>query len=232
MNMAHENGAPDAGLDALAGGNVTPSTMPTERAAPSERTPLAERIIALPPPISMEAFRTKVKVKVAPAAAIVVAKRSTGDDLTRIRGIDAMLAGRLAAIGVSRFAQIATWDQSDVQTISQLLDLGRTISRQNWIEQAALLQGPAKPSVIADAVTPPVETVDVRAATDADAANDANDGSLGSDRGGRARRRGSDPAASSRACARGACISCARTIRPRTSRTNGAAARRGGGQSW
>jgi predicted flap endonuclease-1-like 5' DNA nuclease len=165
MNMAHENSAPESGLDALTGGNAATSTVPTADAAPS-RPPLSERIIALPPPKSMEAFRTKVKVKVAPNSSLVApvddpvtVKLSTGDDLTRIRGIDATLAGRLAAIGVAQFAQIATWEQSDVQTISQLLDLGRTISRQNWIEQAALLQGRATPRLTASVVAQPPRPV-------------------------------------------------------------------------
>jgi predicted flap endonuclease-1-like 5' DNA nuclease len=131
--MAHEIGALDARLDSIAG-------EPVAAAVPVQRTPLSERIVALPPPQSMEAFRTKVKVK-APATATLPTLH--GDDLTRIRGIDAALAVRLAAVGVNRFAQIAGWEQNDVQNLSQILDLGRTISRQNWIEQAALLSGPS-----------------------------------------------------------------------------------------
>ncbi len=140
--MAHENGAPYASSDTSPGDFRI--LAPGQDSGPGEvslqRATLSERIVALPPPKSMEAFRTKVKVK----APIPVQLSPGGDDLTRIRGIDTTLASRLAAIGVSRFAQIAAWAQTDVQNISQILDLGRTISRQNWIEQAALLSGPSQ----------------------------------------------------------------------------------------
>jgi predicted flap endonuclease-1-like 5' DNA nuclease len=132
--MAHDIGAPDQ----VAPDRDQPDSGAPDAAARNEqlplRSPLSERIVALPPPKSMEAFRTKVKVKPP-----VVVPTLAGDDLTRIRGISAVLGAQLKAVGVSRFEQIAAWDQSDVQNISKILDLGRTISRQNWIEQAALL---------------------------------------------------------------------------------------------
>jgi hypothetical protein len=62
------------------------------------------------------------------------------DDLTRIRGISAALARRLADLGTTRVSQIAAWRADDVRRIAEALGLGRTISRQNWIEQAALLE--------------------------------------------------------------------------------------------
>jgi hypothetical protein len=62
------------------------------------------------------------------------------DDLTRIRGVSAGLARRLVDRGVVRFAQIAAWSADDVRTIAANLELGREISRGNWIEQAALLE--------------------------------------------------------------------------------------------
>jgi predicted flap endonuclease-1-like 5' DNA nuclease len=161
--MAHDTGAADAPLtDAVAFDSaarpetvrsVVPATLrfdaltghvpefPAHSTSP-ERPPLAQRIVLLTPPtpakIVAEAFRTKVKVKPSEAdpGAAQVPRR---DDLTRIRGIDHELAGRLSTVGVTRFAQIAAWGRGDVQTISQTLALGRAISRENWIEQAALL---------------------------------------------------------------------------------------------
>ena len=62
------------------------------------------------------------------------------DDLTSIRGIDAGLAQHLASLGVTRFADIAAWRSDDVHNVSQALGISREISRQNWIEQAALLE--------------------------------------------------------------------------------------------
>jgi hypothetical protein len=65
---------------------------------------------------------------------------AASDDLTFIRGIDPALAQHLASLGVTRFADIAAWRPDDVRNVSQALGLTREISRQNWIEQAALLQ--------------------------------------------------------------------------------------------
>jgi hypothetical protein len=61
------------------------------------------------------------------------------DDLSLIRGIDADLAGKLEALGVVRYAQIAAWQREDVRRIAAALELGRQISQQNWIEQAEIL---------------------------------------------------------------------------------------------
>lgn len=61
------------------------------------------------------------------------------DDLTRIVGIDSELAQRLAAQGVHTFADMAAWRAADVARLAKELGLGRRISSENWIEQAALL---------------------------------------------------------------------------------------------
>lgn len=61
------------------------------------------------------------------------------DDLTRIRGITPAIAARLTAFGPVTYEKIAAWSADDVASIAQALDLGNKISRQNWIEQAALL---------------------------------------------------------------------------------------------
>lgn len=61
------------------------------------------------------------------------------DDLTRIRGVDADLAAKLRGLNVSAFAQIVGWTAAEVRLVSEKLGLGRQISAQNWIEQAAML---------------------------------------------------------------------------------------------
>lgn len=63
-----------------------------------------------------------------------------GDDLTAIRGITRTIAAKLETMGVVSFAQIAQWDFAQVQLVSTQLDLGRRVSKQNWIEQAAQLE--------------------------------------------------------------------------------------------
>jgi predicted flap endonuclease-1-like 5' DNA nuclease len=84
------------------------------------------------------------------------------DDLRRIRGISAIIARRLNAIGVTTFDQIAAWSAADVAFASKTLELGRAISRENWIEQAALLVRPrvrSEPGIAVAAQQPALQPV-------------------------------------------------------------------------
>lgn len=65
----------------------------------------------------------------------------TGDDLTRIKGLGPKLATLLESLGVSGFAQIAGWDEAEIDRIdAQLGAFAGRIRRDNWVEQAELLQ--------------------------------------------------------------------------------------------
>lgn len=73
------------------------------------------------------------------------------DDLTRIRGISRGLADKLNRMGITHYDQIANWSSTDIRSLSAALQLGQTIYRQFWIEQAARLvlrQRPADTNVI------------------------------------------------------------------------------------
>jgi predicted flap endonuclease-1-like 5' DNA nuclease len=70
---------------------------------------------------------------------IEVATPQVVDDLTRIAGIDAPTAGQLSARGVTAYAQIAAWSAADVAQISEALNIEHRVSKENWIEQAAIL---------------------------------------------------------------------------------------------
>lgn len=69
------------------------------------------------------------------------------DDLTSIRGISTAFAEHLASLGVTRYAEIASWRADDVRRVALALKPPSEISSQNWIEQAVLLErrkkGPA-----------------------------------------------------------------------------------------
>ncbi len=106
---------------------------------------------------SVDAKGTRAKAKAAPVTASLVQRIGEfkadhladpmtpfpHDDLTQIRGIGPRIAERLNLLGVARFEQIAAWTAIDVRRLSVILGLGRTISAQKWIEQAALLCGEA-----------------------------------------------------------------------------------------
>lgn len=104
------------------------------------------------------------------------------DRLTRIRRIDKDLAAALVARGVRHFSQIAAFGPADVRALSAALGLGRRISQENWIEQAALLamKAGAGPAVGLPASSPklPLPPADAQANADA-GSGDGNAGSAG-----------------------------------------------------
>ncbi|MGB3805628.1 MAG: hypothetical protein WA936_00350, partial [Erythrobacter sp.] len=66
---------------------------------------------------------------------------STGDDLTRLKGLGPKLATILNEQGVTRFSQIAGWSEADIDRVDD--QLGRfkgRIRRDHWVEQAKLLE--------------------------------------------------------------------------------------------
>ncbi len=78
-------------------------------------------------------------VEAAPAAS--TAKASAGDDLTRIKGVGPKLATMLRDQDVTSFAQIAAWDEAEIDRIDATLGRfeGR-IRRDDWVGQAQLLK--------------------------------------------------------------------------------------------
>ncbi|WP_394728576.1 hypothetical protein [Altererythrobacter sp. GH1-8] len=63
-----------------------------------------------------------------------------GDELTRIKGLGPKIAAMLNEQGITRYAQIASWSDSDIDRIDA--GLGRfegRIRRDSWVEQAKLL---------------------------------------------------------------------------------------------
>ena len=63
------------------------------------------------------------------------------DDLTRIKGIGKVIQGKLNAIGITSFAQVAQLAEHDIDTLDAALDpfKGR-IQRDGWATSAAELQ--------------------------------------------------------------------------------------------
>lgn len=64
----------------------------------------------------------------------------SGDTLTLLKGLGPRAAARLAELGVTRFTQIASWDDTDVEAIdAQMGAFKGRIARDRWVEQARLL---------------------------------------------------------------------------------------------
>lgn len=68
------------------------------------------------------------------------ARPGPGDTLTTLKGLGPKAASRLAELGVTRFDQIASWDDGDVAAIdAQMGAFKGRILRDRWVEQARLL---------------------------------------------------------------------------------------------
>ena len=93
------------------------------------------------------AARNKALIDSAPAATLDAAAppaatpaASDGDALTRIKGLGPKLATQLGEMGITRFAQIAAWDEAEIDRVdTQLGRFQGRIRRDDWVGQARLL---------------------------------------------------------------------------------------------
>ena len=74
---------------------------------------------------------------VAPGVATPAASTAGGDDLTAIKGLGKVMAGRLHEAGVDTLAQIAAWTDEDISRVGMQINVspGR-IKREDWVGQA------------------------------------------------------------------------------------------------
>ena len=68
-------------------------------------------------------------------------KRPKGepDDLTKIKGVNAELAGRLNGLGVIKYDQIANFSDDDLANVDETLALDGRIEKDDWVSQAQQL---------------------------------------------------------------------------------------------
>ena len=70
----------------------------------------------------------------------LAAPRETGaDDLTRIKGIGPVNAGKLNGLGIWHFEQIAAWKHDEIEWVGSYLSFPGRIEREDWVGQAAAL---------------------------------------------------------------------------------------------
>ncbi len=76
----------------------------------------------------------------APTTTAAAAPGAEGDDLRRIKGVGPKLVALLHSLGVTRYEQIAAWNDEDIARIdAQLGSFAGRIRRDSWVEQAKLL---------------------------------------------------------------------------------------------
>jgi predicted flap endonuclease-1-like 5' DNA nuclease len=122
-----ETSAVDKGVDTTPPPVVAPAPQPASVATPPEPSasiPASPLVEAAPIPLS-------------PA---VVTPDTGEDDLSRLKGVGPKLKTQLTVLGITRFAQIAAWTESDIATIDAQLGSfkGRPI-RDQWVDQAKYL---------------------------------------------------------------------------------------------
>lgn len=103
--------------------------------------PPATAAAEIPPPTPMGLAGVGEAVQAAaepvPAAPPVA---ESGDDLTRIKGLGPRLVDQLHELGVTTFAQIAAWDDAEIDRIdAQLGRFQGRIRRDDWTTQARFL---------------------------------------------------------------------------------------------
>ncbi|MEN0088290.1 MAG: 30S ribosomal protein S2 [Pseudomonadota bacterium] len=71
--------------------------------------------------------------------AIFAAPAGDPDDLKQISGVGPVLEGKLNALGVTKFAQVAAFTAEDITKLDDALSFKGRIDRDNWVAQAAEL---------------------------------------------------------------------------------------------
>jgi len=95
--------------------------------------------------VAAEAVTPKKAAAKAPKAAKVAKaeaapKAAAGaDDLKELSGVGPALEKKLHENGVTSFAQIAAWNEADVEAFGEKLSFKGRIEREGWIEQAKTL---------------------------------------------------------------------------------------------
>jgi predicted flap endonuclease-1-like 5' DNA nuclease len=119
-------------------------TRTDEDGAPAKRNqalidaPPAASFAEMPPPAPDGLAGVAEAVQVAADLVPIVA--AAGDDLTRIKGLGPKLVDQLRALGVTSFAQIAAWDEAEIDRVdAQLGRFQGRIRRDDWPAQARLL---------------------------------------------------------------------------------------------
>ncbi|WP_319499165.1 hypothetical protein [uncultured Cohaesibacter sp.] len=108
----------------------------SETEAKAEEQKLEKALAALPKGATAEQKAEAVGTKPLALDGPIEGK---ADDLKQIKGIGKVIEGKLNAMGVYHFKQIADWDRGEVNYVSTFLSFKGRIDRENWVAQAKLL---------------------------------------------------------------------------------------------
>jgi predicted flap endonuclease-1-like 5' DNA nuclease len=139
-HRVEETLAPDEATSSAAVEAVQPVTKKPAVKKPAVEKSVASKPAATKPAASKPAAKKVNEAAVAFTAIGVPAAVGAPDDLRLIKGLGPKLNAVLTDLGVTRFDQIAAWNDDEVVKVDAHLGTfkGR-IARDNWIEQAKLL---------------------------------------------------------------------------------------------
>ncbi len=124
----------------VAAASVVAEPVVVEPVAPAE--PVVEPVVEAPEPAPAAPAPAPVEPAPAPVAVVpAVAVVADGeDDLLRLKGVGPKLKALLIDLGITRYAQIAAWNDADIATIDAKLGSfkGRPV-RDQWVDQAKYL---------------------------------------------------------------------------------------------
>jgi len=107
--------------------------------APLTPASVTPRPVAPPDPPAAGAVEGERDHEGVRPAGFVRPRQGGADDLKRIRGIGPQNEGRLHALGVWHFAQIADWTHDNVLWVGSYLAFPGRIAREEWVAQARVL---------------------------------------------------------------------------------------------
>ena len=70
---------------------------------------------------------------------LFVAPEGQADDLKLISGVGPVLEGRLNALGITTWSQVANFSADDIAKVEQTLNFKGRVTRDDWLNQAAVL---------------------------------------------------------------------------------------------
>jgi large subunit ribosomal protein L21 len=96
------------------------------------------------------AAKAKVAKVAAAPAAVAAATGAVADDISLIGGIGPKIFKSLTDMGITTFAQVASWTPADVERIETDIKQKGRVAREEWIEQAKELMAGKPPRAKTD----------------------------------------------------------------------------------
>jgi NADH-quinone oxidoreductase subunit E len=145
---AKANGEPNAAMRPTATGAESPAGKIDGGKAPGKKTKSAPGdgatpagTAAAPAIVAPPAPATQVNpvAEKGGDAPLFVAPAGPADDLKLISGVGPVLEGRLNALGITKWSQVATLSGEDIAKVEGSLNFRGRVARDNWLAQAQVL---------------------------------------------------------------------------------------------